>query len=143
MLVKIVLALCLLALLHAEPLRDNFVIQLLPRPSPKRAGHPFVLSALSVSVLCNNKLKRAVPGDGGTQLWANLTGKKSVPHYVCAKKTKEYFNVWLNLELFAPLVIDCWVDNMKYCRGYVEFTTLQAQVAVQCNNRHDSQSRGR
>uniref|UniRef100_A0A1I7X231 Glycerophosphocholine acyltransferase 1 n=1 Tax=Heterorhabditis bacteriophora TaxID=37862 RepID=A0A1I7X231_HETBA len=53
-----------------------------------------------------------VPGDGGSQLEANLTGKPSVVHYVCSKYTSDYFDLWLNLELFAPLVIDCWVDNM-------------------------------
>ncbi|RCN34756.1 Lecithin:cholesterol acyltransferase [Ancylostoma caninum] len=53
-----------------------------------------------------------IPGDGGSQLEANLTGKPSVVHYICSKQTADYFDLWLNLELFTPLVIDCWVDNM-------------------------------
>uniref|UniRef100_A0A0N4WG24 Lecithin:cholesterol acyltransferase n=1 Tax=Haemonchus placei TaxID=6290 RepID=A0A0N4WG24_HAEPC len=54
----------------------------------------------------------SVPGDGGSQLEANLTGKPTVVHYICSKQTTDYFDLWLNLELFTPLVIDCWVDNM-------------------------------
>ena len=57
-----------------------------------------------------------MPGDGGTQLWANLTGKPSTPHYFCSKTTSDYFDMWLNLQLFTPYVIDCWIDNMK-CVG--------------------------
>ncbi|CAI5439503.1 unnamed protein product [Caenorhabditis angaria] len=63
----------------------------------KQAGLPVVL----------------VPGDGGSQLESNLTGKPSVVHYVCAKQTADYFDLWLNLQLFTPLVIDCWADNMQ------------------------------
>ncbi|XP_046386151.1 phospholipase A2 group XV-like [Ischnura elegans] len=59
-------------------------------------GHPVIL----------------VPGDGGSQLEAKLN-KSSVVHYLCAKTTDDYFDLWLNLELLVPLVIDCWVDNMK------------------------------
>ncbi|KAJ1373367.1 hypothetical protein KIN20_035744 [Parelaphostrongylus tenuis] len=53
-----------------------------------------------------------IPGDGGSQLEANLTGKPTVVHYICDRKTNDYFDLWLNLELFAPVIIDCWVDNM-------------------------------
>lgn len=34
-------------------------------------------------------------------------------HYFCDRKTDEYFNLWLNLALLVPFVVDCWVDNMK------------------------------
>lgn len=67
------------------------------RDDPKVAANPVVL----------------VPGDGGSHIEANLTGKPSVVHYVCDKYTKDYFDMWLNLELFVPLVIDCWADNMR------------------------------
>ncbi|KAL0274121.1 UNVERIFIED_CONTAM: hypothetical protein PYX00_006620 [Menopon gallinae] len=52
-----------------------------------------------------------VPGDGGSQLEAKLN-KSTVVHYICQKKTKDFFNIWLNIELLVPLVIDCWIDNM-------------------------------
>nr|CAD7399051.1 unnamed protein product [Timema poppensis] len=53
-----------------------------------------------------------VPGDGGSQVEARLH-KKQVVHYLCEKSTDGFFNIWLNLELLVPLVIDCWIDNMK------------------------------
>lgn len=53
-----------------------------------------------------------IPGDGGSQLDAKLS-KTQVVHYVCEKTTNDFFNLWLNLELLVPVVIDCWVDNIK------------------------------
>ncbi|CAK5008111.1 unnamed protein product [Meloidogyne enterolobii] len=54
-----------------------------------------------------------IPGDAGSRLRANLTGKPSTVHIFCDKTTKDYFDLWLNLELFSPLIIDCWADNMR------------------------------
>ncbi|CAJ0577555.1 unnamed protein product, partial [Mesorhabditis spiculigera] len=67
------------------------------RKSNKSPGNPVVL----------------IPGDAGSQLEANLTGKPEVVHYICSKLTLDYFDLWLNLESFSPVAIDCWVDNMK------------------------------
>lgn len=53
-----------------------------------------------------------VPGDGGSQIEAQID-KPAVVHYVCSKKTDYWFSLWLNMELLVPIVIDCWVDNMK------------------------------
>ncbi|KAE8747732.1 hypothetical protein FOCC_FOCC005555 [Frankliniella occidentalis] len=53
-----------------------------------------------------------IPGDGGSQIDAKLS-KSQVVHYVCEKNTNDFFNIWLNLELLVPIVIDCWVDNIK------------------------------
>ncbi|XP_023217052.1 group XV phospholipase A2-like isoform X1 [Centruroides sculpturatus] len=63
---------------------------------PKKQRYPVVL----------------VPGDGGSQLQAKLD-KPEVVHYFCNKKTDNYFDLWLNLELLLPYVLDCWVDNMR------------------------------
>lgn len=63
-----------------------------------------------------------MPGDGGSQLDAKLD-KPDVPHYFCYQKTTDYFNLWLNLELLVPFVIDCWVDNMKLIYDNVSRTT--------------------
>ncbi|KAK0077115.1 hypothetical protein PV326_010270 [Microctonus aethiopoides] len=52
-----------------------------------------------------------IPGDGGSQVEAKLN-KTIVPHYLC-EKTSDYFNIWLNLELLVPIIIDCFIDNMK------------------------------
>ena len=53
----------------------------------------------------------SVPGDGGSQLEARLD-KSNVVHYLCAKKA-DWFDLWLNLEEMAPILIDCWTDNMR------------------------------
>lgn len=53
-----------------------------------------------------------IPGDGGAQLEAKLS-KPDVVHYICEKNTKDYFNIWLNMELLVPWVIDCWIDNIR------------------------------
>lgn len=53
-----------------------------------------------------------IPGDGGSQLEAKLN-KSAVVHYLCQKTTSSYFNIWLNLELLTPVIIDCWIDNVK------------------------------
>ncbi|XP_026634640.1 group XV phospholipase A2 isoform X2 [Microtus ochrogaster] len=53
-----------------------------------------------------------VPGDLGNQLEAKLD-KPKVVHYLCSKKTDSYFTLWLNLELLLPVIIDCWIDNIR------------------------------
>ncbi|TSQ92628.1 Group XV phospholipase A2 [Bagarius yarrelli] len=53
-----------------------------------------------------------IPGDLGNQLEAKLD-KPSVVHYICYKKTDQYFTLWLNLDLLLPVAIDCWIDNMR------------------------------
>ncbi|XP_076280016.1 lysosomal phospholipase A and acyltransferase [Lasioglossum baleicum] len=63
-----------------------------------------------------------VPGDGGSQVEAKLN-KTTVVHYICQKTSNDYFNIWLNLELLVPLVIDCWIDNMKLIYDNVTRTT--------------------
>ncbi|XP_017889176.1 group XV phospholipase A2-like [Ceratina calcarata] len=63
-----------------------------------------------------------IPGDGGSQVEAKLN-KTSVVHYLCEKISTEYFNIWLNLELLVPVVIDCWIDNMKLNYDNVTRTT--------------------
>lgn len=52
-----------------------------------------------------------VPGDGGSQFEARLD-KPSVVHRYCVRKA-DWFELWLNLELLAPYVFDCFIDNMK------------------------------
>jgi len=51
-----------------------------------------------------------VPGDGGSQVEARIN-KSSVVHYICAKISNDYFNLWLNMELLVPVVIDCFVRS--------------------------------
>ncbi|GFS58213.1 phospholipase A2 group XV [Nephila pilipes] len=81
-------------------------VLLVNNPDAKRLPHKVNLKSVERSPVI------LVPGDGGNQLEVKLN-KKTKPHYFCAKKTKDYFNIWLNpFELF-PKVIKCWVDNMR------------------------------
>lgn len=54
-----------------------------------------------------------VPGDGGSQVEAKIN-KTVVPHYLCEKTSTGYFNIWLNLELLVPIIIDCFVRSKVY-----------------------------
>ncbi|XP_035678867.1 phospholipase A2 group XV-like [Branchiostoma floridae] len=69
-----------------------------------------------------------IPGDGGSQLEAKLN-KPSSPHYFCDKTTEDYFDLWLNIELLLPYVLDCWVDNMKLLY-HKENNTVSNNVGV-------------
>ncbi|KAI4466428.1 lecithin-cholesterol acyltransferase-related [Holotrichia oblita] len=64
-----------------------------------------------------------IPGDGGSQVEAKINKTNSV-HYICAKTSTDYFNIWLNLELLVPVVIDCWIDNIKLRYDNVTRRTL-------------------
>lgn len=59
-----------------------------------------------------------VPGDGGSQVEAKIN-KTTVVHYLCEKVSTEYFNIWLNLELLVPVIIDCWVIVVIF---YISYT---------------------
>lgn len=63
-----------------------------------------------------------IPGDGGSQMEAKLN-KTNAIHYICEKTTSDYFNIWLNMELLVPYVIDCWIDNIKLQYDNVSRTT--------------------
>lgn len=38
--------------------------------------------------------------------------KPEAIHYYC-EKTADFFNIWLNPKLLVPLIIECWIDNVK------------------------------
>lgn len=63
-----------------------------------------------------------IPGDGGAQLEARLN-KTNVVHYICEKTSNDFFNIWLNMELLVPVVIDCWIDNIKLIYDNITRTT--------------------
>lgn len=66
-----------------------------------------------------------IPGDGGSQIEAKVN-KTSVVHYIC-EKTSDYFNIWLNMELLVPVVIDCWIDNIKLVYNNITRTTSNVE----------------
>ncbi|VVC25828.1 Lecithin:cholesterol/phospholipid:diacylglycerol acyltransferase,Alpha/Beta hydrolase fold [Cinara cedri] len=75
----------------------------------------FILWLLATTVTAKSSTKYPVilvPGDGGSRIDAKLN-KTNVVHYLCDKKTTDYSNIWLNLELLMPYIIDCLIDNMR------------------------------
>uniref|UniRef100_A0A8C1KMR0 Phospholipase A2, group XV n=2 Tax=Cyprinus carpio TaxID=7962 RepID=A0A8C1KMR0_CYPCA len=92
-----------------KPLLNNRQRQ--KRLASKRTG--LLLSSPNCDWLTGLKLLFSiVPGDLGNQLEAKLD-KPSVVHFICFKKTKDYFSLWMNVEPLVPVVIDCWIDNMR------------------------------
>ncbi|XP_057567600.1 phosphatidylcholine-sterol acyltransferase isoform X3 [Hippopotamus amphibius kiboko] len=53
-----------------------------------------------------------VPGCLGNQLEAKLD-KPNVVNWMCYRKTEDFFTVWLDLNMFLPLGVDCWIDNTR------------------------------
>ncbi|KAM4722985.1 phosphatidylcholine-sterol acyltransferase [Rhinophrynus dorsalis] len=53
-----------------------------------------------------------VPGCFGNQLEAKVD-KEDVVNWMCYRKTDDYFTLWLNLKMFLPLGVDCWIDNIR------------------------------
>lgn len=53
-----------------------------------------------------------IPGNGGSQLWARLNRTSPPPHFFCARHAN-WFELWLDVRLLLPEVIDCFVDNMR------------------------------
>lgn len=52
-----------------------------------------------------------VPGILGTRLQAKLD-RDWVPHYICSKRS-DWFTIWMNYEIIAPLSGTCWVENLR------------------------------
>lgn len=52
-----------------------------------------------------------IPGILGTRLEAKLD-RDWVPHYICSKQA-DWFTIWMNYEIIAPLGGTCWADNLK------------------------------
>jgi lysophospholipase-3 len=53
-----------------------------------------------------------IPGDGGSQLWARLNRTLPPPHFFCTRHA-DWFELWLDIRILFPEVIDCFVDNMR------------------------------
>uniref|UniRef100_A0A8D0BFY0 Phosphatidylcholine-sterol acyltransferase n=1 Tax=Salvator merianae TaxID=96440 RepID=A0A8D0BFY0_SALMN len=73
----------------------------------------FPPSATPEAALSNNTPPVVlVPGCLGNQLEAKLD-KPDVVNWMCYRKTENYFTIWLNLNMFLPLGVDCWIDNTR------------------------------
>ncbi|XP_008565520.1 PREDICTED: phosphatidylcholine-sterol acyltransferase isoform X3 [Galeopterus variegatus] len=54
-----------------------------------------------------------VPGCLGNQLEAKLD-KPDVVNWMCYRKTEDFFTIWLDLNMFLPFGVDCWIDNTRH-----------------------------
>nr|BAJ99511.1 predicted protein [Hordeum vulgare subsp. vulgare] len=72
-----------------------------------------------------------IPGNGGSQIWARLNRTSPPPHFFCARKSN-WFELWLDIRLLLPEVIDCFVDNMRLTYNSTTKTTSNLEgVEVQ------------
>nr|KAF6285836.1 lecithin-cholesterol acyltransferase [Myotis myotis] len=53
-----------------------------------------------------------VPGCLGNQLEAKLD-KPDVVNWMCYRKTEDFFTIFLDITMFLPLGVDCWIDNTR------------------------------
>ncbi|XP_061577139.1 phosphatidylcholine-sterol acyltransferase [Cololabis saira] len=53
-----------------------------------------------------------VPGNLGNRLEAKLD-KPTLVHWMCYKKTEHWFPLWIDLNMFMPIGVDCWIDNIR------------------------------
>lgn len=48
----------------------------------------------------------------GNRLEAKLD-KPDVVNWLCYRKTEDFFTIWLDINMFLPLGVDCWIDNTR------------------------------
>ena len=53
-----------------------------------------------------------VPGNLGNRMEAKID-KPTLVHWMCYKKTQDWFPLWIDLNMFMPIGVDCWIDNIK------------------------------
>ncbi|KAM9377542.1 phosphatidylcholine-sterol acyltransferase [Pholidichthys leucotaenia] len=53
-----------------------------------------------------------VPGNLGNRLEAKID-KPTLVHWLCYKKTEQWFPLWIDLNMFMPIGVDCWIDNIR------------------------------
>ncbi|KAL8581134.1 hypothetical protein ACOMHN_033582 [Nucella lapillus] len=122
---KILLLLCLFILTHdlkiARADEEGWAVE-----SQAPVGENFGLDA-NPREQKNHRPVIFVPGLGGSQLWAKLTGKKTVPHFLCDRNTDDYYAIWLNLLELLPVVRACTMDNLRLHYNALNHTTSNTQ----------------
>ncbi|NWH37929.1 LCAT acyltransferase, partial [Chloropsis hardwickii] len=86
-----------------------------PEAPPTNSTPPVVLEGQwdgACDWLCSPSVVPPVPGCLGNQLEAKLD-KPDVVNWMCYRKTEDYFTIWLNLNTFLPVGVDCWIDNTR------------------------------
>ncbi|XP_075796674.1 phosphatidylcholine-sterol acyltransferase isoform X1 [Pelodiscus sinensis] len=96
-------------------LRLALVLLLLPRPTAQfwLFNVLFPPSATPEAARSNSTPPVVlVPGCLGNQLEAKLD-KPDVVNWMCHRRTEDYFTLWINLQMFLPLGVACWIDNTR------------------------------
>eukprot|EP00064_Thunnus_orientalis_P006451 superscaffoldBa00000670_g6469 len=68
-----------------------------------------------------------VPGNLGNRLEAKID-KPTLVHWMCYKKTKHWFPLWIDLNMFMPIGVDCWIDNIRTTRRSSNSPGVQVRV---------------
>ncbi|KAM7396229.1 hypothetical protein PAMP_019286 [Pampus punctatissimus] len=68
-----------------------------------------------------------VPGNLGNRLEAKVD-KPNLVHWMCYKKTKHWFPLWIDLNMFMPVGVDCWIDNIRTTRRISNSPGVQVRV---------------
>lgn len=76
-----------------------------------------------------------IPGFGGSRLEARWE-KPSVVRYLCERKS-DWTDIWVNLKLLLPYMIDCLIDNMRLEFDYATNTTRNP-VGVEVRVKNES-----
>lgn len=63
-------------------------------------------------MLCLHVPSCSVPGNLGNRLEAKID-KPTLVHWLCYKKTEKWFPLWIDLNMFIPIGVDCWIDNIR------------------------------
>ncbi|MBN3306794.1 LCAT acyltransferase, partial [Amia calva] len=53
-----------------------------------------------------------VPGNLGNRLEAKID-KPSLVHWLCYRRSEDFFTIWIDLNMFMPVGVDCWIDNIR------------------------------
>ncbi|MGH0116303.1 UNVERIFIED_CONTAM: hypothetical protein FKN15_003483, partial [Acipenser sinensis] len=67
----------------------------------------------------------SVPGNLGNQLEARID-KIDLVHWLCYSKTEDFFTIWIDFNMFMPIGIDCWIDNIRIAYNRTTHKTSNA-----------------
>ncbi|XP_037623834.1 phosphatidylcholine-sterol acyltransferase [Sebastes umbrosus] len=95
---SVLLLVCLLGLQHSS---GFWIINVVFPPNAK----PRVASNSTPPLII-------VPGNLGNRLEAKID-KPTLVSWLCYKKTEHWFPLWIDLNMFMPIGIDCWIDNIR------------------------------
>ncbi|MGH0121803.1 UNVERIFIED_CONTAM: hypothetical protein FKN15_068789 [Acipenser sinensis] len=104
-----------LVLLFLQPSSQFWFFNVIFPPSPEPVGPKSNGTAPLI----------LVPGNLGNQLEARID-KIDLVHWLCYSKTEDFFTIWIDLNMFMPIGIDCWIDNIRIAYNRTTHKTSNA-----------------